>query len=207
VTYLGTTGLPTRVYWAATDPSGIASYQVQRQVNGGSWSAVTLATSTTTAVYPSLATGNTYRYRVIATDSAGNASSWVTGKTVEPSLTQQTSSAVTYSGTWTTATSTYASGGSLKYATAAGASATFSFTGSSVSWVSYLGPSRGSADVYLDGVFKKTVSLYSTTYQSKRIVYAYIWGANATHSIKIVVVGTAGHPRVDVDAFGKLLLL
>ena len=96
--------------------------------------------------------------------------------------------------------------GSLRYATATGASATFSFTGSSVAWVSHLGPDRGSANVYVDGVFKQTVSLTSATYQPKRIVYALAWTSNAAHTIKIVVVGTAGHPRVDVDAFGQLLL-
>jgi hypothetical protein len=204
---LGSTTIPTRVYWAATDSSGVVSYLVQRQVNGGTWSVVTLATPTTVAVTPSLTAGSTYRYKVIATDGAGNSSPWIYGKTVQPLVTQETSSAVTYAGAWTSASVTDASGGTLKYATAAGASATFSFTGSSVAWVSYLAPSRGSANVYLDGVFKKTVSLYSTTYQAKRIVYAYTWGANAAHTMQIVVVGTAGHPRIDVDAFGRLLLL
>jgi hypothetical protein len=50
------------------------------------------------------------------------------------------------------------------------------------------------------------MSLYSATEASKRIVYAYTWGANAAHTIKVVVVGTVGHPRIDVDAFGLLLL-
>jgi hypothetical protein len=207
VSGLGTTTIPTRVYWSATDPSGIASYQVQRQVNGGAWAAITLATPTTAAVTHSLTVGSTYRYRVIATDTHGNASAWIYGRTVKPLLAEQTNAAVSYTGTWTGVASASASGGSLRYATAAGASATFTFTGSGVGWVSHLGPDRGSANVYIDGVFKKTVSLYSTTYQPKRIVYAFAWTSNAAHTIKIVVVGTAGHPRVDVDAFGKLLLL
>ena len=206
VSILGTTTVPTRVYWSATDPSGIASYELQRQVNGGSWVGITLATPTTTAVYHSLTIGSAYRYRVIAIDGAGNASAWVYGRTVTPSLTEQTSAAVTYTGTWATATSASVSGGTDKYASSAGASATFSFTGSSVAWVSYLGPSRGSANVYVDGVFKKTVSLYATTNQPKRVVYAYYWGSNASHTLKVVVVGTAGHPRVDVDAFVRLIL-
>jgi len=206
VTTLGTNTIPTRISWSATDPSGVASYQVQRQLNGGAWSAVTLATPTTVAVTPSLTLTSTYRYRVIATDGQSNASAWIYGRTVQSQLSEQTSSAVTYTGTWTTATSTSVSGGTDKYATAAGASATFSFTGSSVAWVSYLGPSRGSANVYVDGVFKKTVSLYATTNQPKRVVYAYYWGSNAGHTLKIVVVGTAGHPRIDVDAFVRLIL-
>jgi hypothetical protein len=207
VSLLGSTSIPTRVYWAATDSSGVVSYQVQRQVNGEWWSVVSLPTPTTTAVYPSLTLGYTYRYKVVATDGAGNSTSWIYGNTVEPLLTQQSSSAVTYTGTWTTASSTDTSGGSLNYATAAGASASFTFNGSGVAWVSYLGPNRGSANVYVDGVLTKTVSLYSTTNQPMRIVYAYAWGANGTHTIEIVVAGTAGHPRVDLDALGHLLLL
>jgi hypothetical protein len=206
VTTLGATTIPTRVYWSATDPSGIASYQVERQVNGGAWSAVTLGTPTTVALTPSLTLASTYRYRVIATDGQGNASTWVYGRTVQPLLSEQTSAAVTYTGTWATATTTSASGGSEKYASAAGASATYSFTGSSVAWVAPLGATRGSANVYVDGVFKKTVSLYATAFQAKRVVYAYYWGSNASHTVKIVVVGTAGHPRIDVDAFVRLIL-
>jgi hypothetical protein len=203
----GSTYTPVRVYWAASDPSGVASYQLQRQISGGTWTALTLSTPTATSVYPWLTYATTYRYRVMATDTAGNASAWVYGTSVEPLLTQQTSSAVTYTGTWTSATMSDALGGSLKYATAAGASATYSFNGSSVAWVAYLGSTRGSANVYVDGVFKATISLYSTTSVSKRIAYAYTWSANGNHTFKVVVVGTAGHPRVDVDAFVKLILL
>jgi hypothetical protein len=58
--------------------------------------------------------------------------------------------------------------------------------------------------VYVDGVYRTTVSLYASTYTSRAIAYALNWSANGTHSIKIVVVGTAGRPRVDVDGFVRL---
>ena len=102
-------------------------------------------------------------------------------------------------------TSSSYSGGSLRYATAAGASANYTFVGSSVAWVSALGPGRGSAAVYLDGVYRATVSLYAATAASRRIVYAASWASQGTHAIRVVVVGTAGHPRVDVDAFVRLV--
>jgi hypothetical protein len=203
---LGYTAGPVRIAWSATDPSGIASYQLQRQVNGGAWGAVTLPTAATKTIDESLTLGSLYRYRVSATDGNGNASSWVYGRTVQPVISQESSTAISYGGSWTTASTTYASGGSLKYATAAGSSATFSFSGSSVLWVGYLGSNRGSANVYVDGVLKATINLYSPTYASKRIAFAYNWGSNAGHTIKVVVVGTAGHPRIDVDAFVRLVL-
>ena len=42
-----------------------------------------------------------------------------------------------------------------------GARATFSFTGTSVSWIGLRGPQYGIARVFLDGAFQATVDLYS----------------------------------------------
>jgi hypothetical protein len=33
------------------------------------------------------------------------------------------------------------------------------------------------------------------------VVWQGTWATSATRTIKLVVVGTAGHPRVDIDAF------
>ncbi|HLA65521.1 MAG TPA: hypothetical protein VK600_02955, partial [Candidatus Saccharimonadales bacterium] len=184
--------------------SGVASYQLQHQTNGGAWSAVTLPSATATSFVQSLTFGTTSRYRLKATDSLGNASDWVYGSTFGPTISQESSSAVKYTGSWTMASVSGASGGSLAYATQAGASAAFSFTGSSVAWIAYLGPDRGSATVYIDGVLKTTINLNSATISSRRVAYVFNWGLNGSHAIKVVVVGTAGHPRVDVDGFVKL---
>jgi hypothetical protein len=91
-----------------------------------------------------------------------------------------------------------------RFATAAGATASYTFTGSGVGWVTATGPTRGSAKVYVDGVYTTTVRLYSSTTGLRRIAYAVNWTGQGTHTIKIVVIGTAGHPRVDVDAFVRL---
>jgi hypothetical protein len=202
-TTMGYTSLPVRTSWSASDPSRVAAYGLERLVSG-SWMVQTLATHTTTAISQSLTFGSTARYEVRATDTVGNTSSWVSGSSFEPLLTQESSSAVAYSGTWTTVSSSYASGGHLRYTTVRGASATYAFTGASVGWVAYHGPNRGSAAVYVDGVYRATINLYSASYYSKQIVYAINWGANGTHTIKIVDLGTAGHPRVDIDAFVRL---
>ena len=201
---LGSGTTPVRSAWSATDPRGIAKYVLQRQVNGGSWSTVSLSSATAAAIKESLKIGATYRYRVKSTDGAGNTSGYAYGPAFKPALTQQTSSGITYSGTWTSASNTYASGGSLKYATAKGASASWTFTGASVSWVAYRGPNRGSAQVYIDGVLKTTVNLYSSSYYARQIVYSASWSSNGTHTIKIICLGTSGHPRIDLDAFVTL---
>jgi hypothetical protein len=55
--------------------------------------------------------------------------------------------------------------------------------------------------VYIDGVLKGTVSATSSANTYRRIAYQFTWSTAGTHTIKVVVLGTSGHPRVDVDAF------
>jgi len=148
--------------------------------------------------------GGTARQRIRATDRMANTSDWLAGDLVRASVYQQYSGAVTWTGTWHTNSWSSASGGSVRTATSRGASATFHFTGSSVAWVAAKGTTRGSAWVYVDGLFAKSVNLQATTGQSRAIVFARNWSTVGTHTLKIVVAGTAGHPRVDVDAFIRL---
>ncbi len=202
--HLGSTTAPVRIRWSATDPSGIASYRLQRQSNGGGWSTVTLSSATSTSIVQAVTIGAVYRYRVTATDRKGNSATWTYGRPFKALLSQQSYTSVTYGGTWRTVSASLASGGSLRYATATGAWSSYSFSGSGAAWVAYWGPNRGSARVYLDGVYVKTVSTYSSSYSARRIVFAGGWGSVGSHTLRLVVSGTSGHPRVDVDAFLRL---
>ena len=197
-------GIPARTSWSATDNSGIGSYAFQRQVDGGGWQPVGLSNPLATTMLVGLAFGHTYRDRVAATDKLGNASGWAYGPTLAPYLVQQSSPLVKYSGTWITGYTSTASGGNLRYSTARGASATYAFVGVGFSWVSYRGPNRGSAAVYVDGVYRGTVNLLASRYVARQVVFSMNWSVNATHKVKIVNLGTAGHSRVDLDAFVKV---
>jgi beta-N-acetylhexosaminidase len=205
ISSLGSTTVPVRTAWTATDGCGIVRSSLERQVDGGSWTAQGLAGASSLADVQSLRLGSTYRYRARATDGAGNRSGWRYGPAFRPLLSQQTSAAITYGGTWATRASSSASGGSLAAAWVASASATYTFTGQAVGWVASRGPTRGSARVYVDGVDRGTVSLYATTGQSQQIVFATHWASNGSHTLRIVNLGTAGHSRVDVDGFVRLL--
>ena len=202
---LGSTTVPVRVSWTASDPCRIAGYAVQRRVDGGAWAGVALASPRSTSATQSLAFGDTYEYGARATDGAGNTSAWQYGTAFEPLRTEQTSGSIAWSGSWATGTLADNSGGSTRYASAAGAAATFTFTGRSVGWVAAVGPTRGSARVYVDGVLRSTVSLYASTTAYRRVVFTTSWPSQGIHTVRIVVLGTAGHPRVDVDAFVRLL--
>jgi GH25 family lysozyme M1 (1,4-beta-N-acetylmuramidase) len=198
------TAVPVRVTWGASDPSGIATTGHQRRINGGSWTTVSLPAARSTAWDTSIANGATFQAQARATDGKANVSAWKPGPTSKATIAQQTSTAATWTGSWHTATSSSASGGSLRYSTSAGASVTYRFTGSSVAWVSPTGPTRGKAKVYVDGTYAVTVDLSSSTSRARVVAFARNFGFNGTHTLKIVVVGTAGRPRVAVDAFLRL---
>jgi hypothetical protein len=119
-------------------------------------------------------------------------------------LREQTS-VVQFAGAWSTVTGTAYSGGSVAASTVAGASASYTFTGQAIGWVAVRGPTRGSAAVYVDGVYRGTINLNAATAVPRSVVYAMHWTANGTHTIRIVNLGTAGHARVDIDAFVRLL--
>jgi hypothetical protein len=198
---LGAT-IPVRISWgASTDvDSGVKGYLVARSVDNGAYDAPAVLVPGTSTVR-SLLVGHTYRFRITAVDAVGNQSLPVYGPIFRPTLYQQTSGTV-YTGTWSTSSSTSFSGGSARYTSVAGRYATFTATNArSIGIVVPKSSNRGSFKVYVDGVYKATVSEYSATYKYRQLVYQYAWSAPGTHKIKILVKGTSGHPRVDLDAF------
>ena len=201
---LGTTRAPVRTAWSATDPCAIFKYGLDRRVDESAWIDQGLAGPRATSIKQPLLVGATYRYGVTATDGAGNDGGRATGAFFEPMLRQSSTSNVTFSGDWIRSEKDGYSGGATRYAMDAGASASHTFTGTSVGWVAAVGPGRGSADVYVDGVHRSTVSLHSSEAARRQVVFVAHWPSQASHTIEIVVVGTPGHPRVDVDAFVHL---
>ncbi len=196
-------GVPATVSWLASDEalgSGLHHYTLERQFNGGAWTAVALATPLTASLATTMPSSGTVAYRVTAYDAAGNSAVSATA-TLTPRITQQASTLVKWAGAWTLYKAASLSGGSDKYAKAKGAYATYVFTGRSIGVVAMKGTGRGSVKVYLDGVLKATVSLYRASSQYRVVVWQQAFATSGKHTVKLVVVGTAGRPRVDVDAF------
>ena len=113
----------------------------------------------------------------------------------------ETSSRVVYHGTWATASSSRYIGGHVKYSKSRSASAAFSFTGTKVSWIGPVGPTRGKANVYVDGKYIRSVNTYASTFVAQKVLFGFSWASQGAHTLKIVVAGTAGHPMVAIDAF------
>ena len=197
------TKVPVKVTWTATDAgTGVATTRLDRRTNTGAWTAQALGSAAAVTVTQALASGSTkYAYRDRATDGASNTSAYKTGPTFSVSLVQETANSVTWSGAWTKRGTPSASGGKLRSATAKNASATVTFTGRAVGWVSTAGPTQGAARVYIDGKLVATVDLTAGAPVAQQIVFARSWSAAVAHKLKVVCQATAGRPRIDVDAF------
>lgn len=207
---LGSSTIPVRVAWSATDDSGsVAGYEVQRSVDGGAFAGVSLASATTTTITQQLAPSHTYQYRVRAKDPAGNTSAWATGTSFYLRARQEDSSTIAYGGTWTRSSLSGAFGGYVNHRSASGGKATFGFTGTNVSWVSTRGANRGKAEVWLDGALITTVDLYKSSTSTRETVFTRGGlSPSTTHTLEIRVTGTRNASstgtRVDLDALAVL---
>jgi hypothetical protein len=143
--------------------------------------------------------GWTYQYQVRGLDGFGNEGPSAVWPAWCPLL-KQTSSGVKYSTGWKTASSSKYSANSARFASLKGKTASFKVTARNVAIVATKAKSRGSFKVYVDGVYKGTVKTYSSTTKFRQVVWQYGWPSVGTHTIKIVISGTSGHPRVDLDA-------
>jgi hypothetical protein len=189
----------TTLTWSASDTgSGIVNYNLQRRAGGG-WHNIILRDRTATHVTLFLRADRSHLFRVRARDRAGNLSSFQAAPKIQPDVVQ--SSSATLSGTWKAAPDAKASGGGTRWSTQPGAKASLAFSGRAVGVVVQRGPGRGLADILLDGTKVATIDLQAPSRQERRIAYSMRWNSVGKHTISVVVGGTSGHPRVDVDAF------
>ena len=92
------------------------------------------------------------------------------------------------------------SGGSVRRSTERSASVKYEFTGKGIAFVTTEADKRGRARIYINGNLQATIDLSDPT-RYRVLAWQRTWATSATRTIKVVVVGTSGRPRVDVDAF------
>jgi subtilisin family serine protease len=197
---LGAATIPTRVVWpAAVDPtSPIGGYEIQASIDGGAWGATTARGPTSRFLATTQTLGHAYRYRVRARDTSGTWSAWATGNSYTATLVEDSSRSVGYRGTWVPIRYARASGGNAHYAVARGASAKVTFVGRAVGFIAPVGPTRGSARIYWDGVYRTTISFKAPKGSSRLVMYSIGSATLGTHTLEVRLVGNG---RVDVDAF------
>ncbi|HEY6057652.1 MAG TPA: glycosyl hydrolase family 18 protein, partial [Candidatus Limnocylindrales bacterium] len=138
----GLAEVPVQVAWASSDPSGIARQRLEMSANGGEWVGQRLPSRAASSDTLSLPPGS-YRFRVSATDPAGNTSEPVEAGPFELRLTQDTARAVRYSRGWRHVRSASSSGGHVSSSFGRGATATLHFSGTGIAVLGSIGPFRG----------------------------------------------------------------
>ena len=112
---------------------------------------------------------------------------------------------ITYTAGWVLGDAVSRSGGTSTVSTAPGAQATFTFTGTAISWIGYRGPDTGIARVFLDGSFVREVDTYSPASRMQDIVFAATGLTDARHTLTIEATGTKNAAStatlIEVDAF------
>jgi hypothetical protein len=138
-----------------------------------------------------------------ATDAAGNALA-ITASNFRAQRLQEESSVADVYG-WKLGGNASAFGGTYVQARNSGDSASYSFTGTSVTWYTVAARDQGIAYVYVDNVFRGSFNNYSaaTIWKLGRTIGGL---SNSAHTIKVVVRGIKGSTAatgygVIVDAF------
>jgi hypothetical protein len=200
---------------SASDNVGVVGVQflVDDGINGSA--------EATTAPYSvswntASASDGSHKITAIARDAAGNRSPVSAPVTVTvanntappPAATrfEDTDPSVVYSGPgWRPDAYKALSNGGATASDQAGAQATFTFTGTSVSWIGGRWTEEGIARVFLDGSFVTEVDTYSKTKEVQVPLFTALDLANTSHTLTIEVTGqknvASRFAFVLVDAF------
>lgn len=196
-------GIRTTVSWQpATGTATGSKYVVLRRGVSGPWS--TVSTQSGRSVRQVLGFRTPYRFATRTRSASGSLGPLAYGQYVEPTLYQETTTAARYSGRWLTSTSSTYSGGRTRASTQAGAYVEFRRTAMAIAVVGRRGPSSGKARVYVDGQLAATIDLYRSSLRTRTVVFSTSWTTVAPHTVRVVVLGTSGRPRVDIDGFAIL---
>jgi hypothetical protein len=156
-----------------------------------------------------------HKITAIARDAAGNSNKsapvtvTVANNTAPPPAStrfEDTDPSVAYSGPgWRPDRYKALSNGGATATDQAGAQATFTFTGTSVSWIGGRWTEEGIARVFLDGSFVTEVDTYSKTKEVQVPLFTALGLANTSHTLTIEVTGrknvASDFAFVLVDAF------
>ena len=135
-------------------------------------------------------------------DRGGNPAATVQADFAAPTQVEQASPAIRYG--WRTTSSTHAFGRSFATDHVPGATASFAFTGKTVTWYTVTGPAQGKASVWIDGHAKGTFNQYAPS-TSFKVARSFRHLASGDHTITIRALGTKGaktatDTQVAVDA-------
>jgi len=192
-------GLDVDTAWLGSPEPDVEGYRVYRSDDGAPAVRVAeLGAADRAFADPAAPVGVPVSYTVTAFDSSGNESvPSATGpvtvsaaQAVRSGRWENTSEAISYTGTWATNSHSSDNSGSSAAAKASGDYAQIAFDGSGVEWISRTGPYLGVADVYLDDAKVATVDLYSPTQEFQKTSFSAQTPSEGVHKLRIVRTGT-----------------
>jgi len=198
-TQVGAATAPVLVSWLAHPVPPECAFQLNRMA-GGERSGVELSTERAQAARVTALSGVRQQYLARARACEGPSGAWVWGPAFALGIVPDTSPRLVAGHNWSESPLRGAQGGTVRFAVARGATMSFTFTGRAVSWIAPRRPSDGEAVVALDGRPVALVHLHADSLQLRRVVWDARFQQVGTHHVTITVVGTPGHPRVDVDS-------
>jgi len=193
-----TTGpIPVWIHWRiAPGTYAVCGSTVQASADGGPYRALGTVTGAVRRLRAGLAAGHAYDVRVRSRDCRGASGAWAAGHVVVRARSGAPSA--TYSGAWAAASE----GG--RVTTAAGARASFSFSGRRVGIVALRGRSYGTVAVYLDGERVGTVDLHASHSDRPALVYRLAVATAGRHTLSLRVLRDGGHTGALIRAFAVL---
>jgi hypothetical protein len=181
----------------AYDDVGVAG--VQFKYNGINFDTEKTSPPYTATAYTNKVWDGTYTLTAVARDAAGNQATSapvaITISNNNPQPTgvrryEETDPSVSFSPGWyQEAGWTAWSGGTVMESTIAGARATFTFDGTSVTWIGVRAPNGGIARVFVDGVFASAVDLFARSTEIHVQIFTAQGLANGIHTLTIEVTG------------------
>jgi Calcineurin-like phosphoesterase len=181
-------GVPLRATWGHGGASGIASYQVQLRIDGGSWTSLKPARKLSTRVGFRVPPPHEAQVRVRATNGAGVTGPWVAGPAFRVRRYAETSSAATLGGTWATVSSPGFLGGHAYRATERGATVDVTFSGHMAAIIGRKGPKGGSLTLWETTTSPVGIQLYASSRRDRLVLGQTTWSAQGSRTM---------HARVD----------
>jgi hypothetical protein len=129
----------------------------------------------------------------VAGDTSPPTSSWITSTDRRLG---DASTAISYHYGWPTAKYATYSGDTVHYSTRIGASASLTFKGNGIAWIGPVGPTRGTARIFVDGKVVANVDLRRSTFQARKLIFSKALPAG-THTLKIVVTSSGRPVAID----------
>lgn len=203
-------GSAMKVGWTQADGDAVKGYRLWRTDASGEKMIADVPRASSDFTDQEIVPGETVTYRLSVYDEYGNESEKsapLSAKLGDPAATgtyQENSSQVRLVGPWTRTTHSADSGGGSSFITAAG-SASMTFTGTSVRWISRTGPKAGFAEVFIDGTKVARVDRYSTANQYQKVAWQTSSLSAGTHRIDVRWTGdrnaASGGSSITIDSF------